>query len=127
MTPASARPTTIDEYLDGLEDPARTLIARLRALVQEALPAATEAVKWGSPAHLHPSGTILLVYSAHKDHANFVVTPSTREAFDRELEGFATGKGRVALPYGKEIPEDLLRRMIAYRLREHAEEGVGWM
>ena len=60
---------------------------------------ATEAIDGGSPAFVHPRGTILLVISAHKAHANFTVTPSAKEAFAAELEGLETGKGSVKLPY----------------------------
>lgn len=125
--PPAARPTTIDEYLAALEDPARARIAALRRLVREELPAADEAIKWGSPAFVHPSGTILLVVSAHKGHANVTVTPSTKDAFAAELDGFETGKGSVKLPYDAPVPEELLRRMVRHRLVEHEQDGVGWM
>jgi uncharacterized protein YdhG (YjbR/CyaY superfamily) len=121
------RPQTIDEYLDGFAGPARELLERLCALAQEAVPQASEAIKWGAPAWLHPSGTILFVVSGHAKHANFVFTPSTLEAFDAELTDFATGKGSVKLPYGRPVPDDLLRRMIAFRVREHEDDGVLWM
>src|SRR5690606_5897423 len=60
---------------------------------------ATEAIDGGGLAFVHPRGTILLVISAHKAHANFTVTPSAKEAFAAELEGLETGKGSVKLPY----------------------------
>lgn len=128
MTPsAAARPTTIDEYLDALEEPARRRLRELRALVREELPEATEAIKWGSPAFVHPRGTILLMVSTHRKHANFAVTPSTKDAFAAELEGLETGKGSVKLPYDAPLPEDLLRRMARARLEEFEEHGVNWM
>jgi uncharacterized protein YdhG (YjbR/CyaY superfamily) len=121
------RPQTIDEYLEGFTGQARELLERLRALARAAVPAASEAIKWGHPAWVHPSGTILFVVSGHAEHANIVFTPSTREAFDADLADFATGKGSIKLPYGQPIPDDLLRRMIAFRVREHEDHGVLWM
>lgn len=88
---------------------------------------ATEAIDGGSPAFVHPRGTILLVISAHKAHANFTVTPSAKEAFAAELEGLETGKGSVKLPYETPMPEDLLRRMARHRLAEFEQDGVNWM
>jgi hypothetical protein len=35
------------------------------------------------------------VLSGHAKHANVAFTPSTREAFDSDLTGFTTGKGRL--------------------------------
>lgn len=124
---SSAKPTTIDEYIATLDEPARSRLTELRALAQAAVPEASEALKWGSPAYLHSRGTILFVCSAHRRHANFTVTPSTREAFAEELADYETGKGSVNLPYTTPVPTELLRRMIAYRRREFEVDGVNWM
>jgi uncharacterized protein YdhG (YjbR/CyaY superfamily) len=121
------RPRTVDEYVEGFSGPARERLEQLRALAHEAVPEASEAIKWGYPAWVHPSGTILFMVSGHAKHAGVTFTPSTREAFDDDLAGFATGKGTVKLPYGQPVPNDLLRRMIAFRVREHEDRGVLWM
>ncbi|MFJ8675702.1 iron chaperone [Streptomyces sp. NPDC093589] len=122
-----SRPQTIDEYIEGFSGPSRELLEQLRALAREAVPQATEAIKWGNPAWVHASGTILFMVSGHTKHANVAFTPSTREAFDADLTDFSTGKGTVKLPYGQPVPGDLLRRMIAFRVREHERDGVLWM
>jgi uncharacterized protein YdhG (YjbR/CyaY superfamily) len=122
-----ARPQTIDEYVDGFTGRARDVLDELRALAHESIPSASEAIKWGHPAWVHPSGTILFMVSGHAKHAGIAFTPSTREAFDADLVGFETGKGTVKLPYGEPVPSDLLRRMIAFRVTEHERDGVLWM
>lgn len=124
---AATKPTTVDEYHAALEGPAAALMGQLRELVREELPQSTEALKWNAPATVHPSGTILLMMSAHRAHANVTFTPSTREAFAEELADFETGKGSVKLRYGLPLPADLLRAMIAHRLREYEQDGVTWM
>jgi uncharacterized protein YdhG (YjbR/CyaY superfamily) len=122
-----ARPQSIDDYLGGFTGQDRKLLEQLRALAHEAAPKATEAIKWGYPAWVHPSGTILFMVSGHAKHANITFTPSTREAFDADLADFSTGKGSIKLPYGRPVPDDLLRRMIEFRVREHEDDGVLWM
>lgn len=121
------KPETIDEYLDGFAGDSRVLLDAVRAVAREAVPEASEAIKWSHPAWLHPSGTILFAVSGHARHANVTFTPSTREAFDADLAGFDTGKGSVKLRYGQPVPGELLRRMIEYRVREHEVDGVLWM
>lgn len=121
------RPTTVDEYIESFSAPGRELLEQLRALAHEAFPGGSETIKWGCPAWVHPSGTILFMVSGHARHANITFTPSTREAFDADLVDLATGKGTVKLPYGQPVPGDLLRRMIAFRVREHEDHGVLWM
>lgn len=120
------RPTTVDEYLATFAEPGRARLAELRALAREAVPAATETLKWGNPAWLHPDGVILFVLSGHARHANLVFTPSTREAFADRLAAFDTGKGSVKLPYADPVPAELLSAMIAHRVHEHEVDGVGW-
>ena len=122
-----AKPTTIDDYVATFEDPARDCLVKIRALCREAVPKATEQIKWGHPAYVHPDGVILFMFSGHKDHAGVVFTPSTRAAFDKELADWETGKGTVKLPYDAKLPRALLRRMMAHRLREFEDDGVKWM
>lgn len=126
-TSGMGKARTVDDYIEGFTGQSRELLLQLRALAHEAVPKASEAIKWGYPAWLHPSGTILFMVSGHARHASVAFTPSTREAFDADLAGLATGKGTVKLPYGERAPVDLLRRMIAYRVREHEDDGVLWM
>jgi uncharacterized protein YdhG (YjbR/CyaY superfamily) len=121
------RPRTIDEYLDGFTGQARSLLEHLRTLAATSAPEATEAIKWGYPAWVHASGTILFMVSGHAKHAGMAFTPSTREAFDGDLAGFDVGKGTIKLPYDQPVPDALLRRMIAFRIREHEKDGVLWM
>jgi uncharacterized protein YdhG (YjbR/CyaY superfamily) len=121
------RPQTVDEYIEGFTGPGREMLEQLRTLANEAVPEASEAIKWGYPAWVHPSGTILFMVSGHARHAGVAFTPSTLEGFDADLAGLATGKGTVKLPYGQPVPGDLLRRMIAFRVREHEDDGVMWM
>ncbi|TQJ37480.1 iron chaperone [Streptomyces sp. SLBN-115] len=121
------QPQAIDEYIEGFAGQGRRVFEQARALGLEVVPAASEAIKWGRPAWVHPAGTILFKVSGHAKHANVVFTPGTREAFDADLADFATGKGSVKLPYGEPVPGDLLRRMIAFRVREHEDDGVLWM
>lgn len=122
-----ARPQTVEEYLQGFSGESRELLEQLRSLANEAAATAGEAIRWGYPAWVHPSGTILFMLSGHAKHANVTFTPSTKEAFAAELTGFTTGKGSVQLPYGQAVPTELLRRMIMFRVREHEDDGVLWM
>jgi uncharacterized protein YdhG (YjbR/CyaY superfamily) len=117
----------VDDYLKGFTGTGRDTLEQVRTLAREAAPEASEAIKWGYPAWVHPSGTILFMASGHARHTSVAFTPSTREHFDEELTGFETGKGTVKLPHGDPVPAELLRRMIAYRVREHEDDGVLWM
>jgi uncharacterized protein YdhG (YjbR/CyaY superfamily) len=87
------------------------------------VPEASEAIKWGHPAWLYVRDDALRV-SGHARHKSVAFKASTREAFDADLAGLVTGKGTVKLQYGQPVPVDLLRRMAAFRVREHEDDGV---
>lgn len=118
------KPETVDGYIDPFPEPARRRLVELRDLCRAHAPAAVEELKWGNPAY--SMGVILFVFSGHQAHANMMFTPSTLEAHLPELDGFATGKGSVRLPYDRPIPAGLLARMIGYRIRELHDDGIKW-
>lgn len=56
---------SIDQYCEQFSGPAAALLQDLARMCRNAAPAATEAIKWGHPAFVHPQGTILFVFSGH--------------------------------------------------------------
>jgi uncharacterized protein YdhG (YjbR/CyaY superfamily) len=122
-----SRPATIDDYITAVPEPGRARVIEIRDLCRGAAPHATEAIKWGHPAYLHPEGVILFMFSAHKAHVSLAFTPSIRTAFADDLGSYQTGKGTVAVPYDAPLPTALIRRMIEARLREYEQQAVKWM
>lgn len=114
-------------YIAAAAEEHRDRLAELREVCRTAVPDAGEAIKWGSPAYLHPEGTILFVFSVHKKHTNVTFTPSIRKHFDDQLTDWETGKGSVKIPHDKPLPGHLLTRMMQARWREFEEDGVNWM
>lgn len=124
--PVTDRPTSVEEYLAAFPDEARRRLTGLRALCLEAAPDAVEGLKWGYPAYW--TGTILFMFSGHREHASVAVTPTALDAFRGELEalGHGTGKGSVRLPYDRPVPTELVARLLAHRAREYEVDGVTW-
>ena len=120
------KPKTVDEYVSGFPTDQKTKLVELRELVRAALPDTDETLKWGAPAAVEKDGMILLVFSGHKQHMNFVVTPSTKQAFDSKLVEYETGKGSVQLSYDKPLPSKLLTDMALFRAKEYRDDGVKW-
>lgn len=120
------KPTTVDEYLNSITENQKKKVIELRKLVRSTLPDTKEELKWGAPAAVENDGMILVVFSAHKQHMNFVVTPSTKQVFEKELSDYTTGKGSVRLSYDKPLPTGLLKRMLIHRAKEYREDKVNW-
>jgi len=90
------------------------------------LPDTSEVLKWGQPAITEKDGMILAVYAGYKDHMNFVVTPSTKQAFENELSDHKTGAGSIQFLYDQPLPVNLIERMVRYRAEEYRGSGVKW-
>jgi uncharacterized protein YdhG (YjbR/CyaY superfamily) len=113
---ASKRPATIAEYIRAAPRDGQPHLRRLYAILKRVAPEAQEAIKWGTPFFVEPR--FLFAFSANKAHVNFAPTASALEAFRKELKAHKATTNFLQLPYNKPLPEDLIREIAEYRLRE---------
>jgi uncharacterized protein YdhG (YjbR/CyaY superfamily) len=116
---ASKRPTTIDEYIRAAPREGQPHLRRLCAILKSVAPEAEEAIKWGTPFFVEPR--FLFAFSAHKAHLGFTPSPAGLEPFRQELEKHKTTKGMLQIPYNEPLPEDLIRKIAEYRVRQVRE------
>ena len=119
------KPTTVDEYIAAAPQQAQEKLQELRSILKEVVPEATETVKWGSP--VFEEKRILFSYSAFKSHINFMPTRTTVDVFREELADYKTGRDTIQLPYNKELPRDLIRKIAAHRVWDVRENDSLWM
>jgi len=122
---ATARPTTIAEYIRAAPKEGRKSLREMRAILKKAAPKATERLKWGSPAF--EEKRILFAFAAFKSHLGFMPTPSAMKPFKSELARYKTGKGSIQFPYDRPLPKALIRRIAARRVKELREKDTRWM
>ncbi|MEI7677204.1 MAG: DUF1801 domain-containing protein, partial [Bacteroidales bacterium] len=65
---------------------------------------------------------ILVYYAAFSKHIGFYPTSSGIEAFQEELTEYVGGKGSIQFPLDKPLPLDLVKRIVAFRLKENLEK-----
>ena len=101
------------------------MLRELREVLGKTAPKATEALKWGSP--VFEDKRILFAYAAFRSHINFMPTPAAMKAFQKELAAYTTGKGSIQFPYDKPLPKALIRKLVAFRVKEVKEKDARWM
>ena len=113
------RPTaaTIDDYVAGFLPETRTVLEELRGLIRTEAPDADETISYAIPT-FDLNGKHLCHFAAFKNHLSFYPTGSGADAFADELKAYKGGRGTVQFPYGKPLPADLIRRMVAYRVEQ---------
>jgi uncharacterized protein YdhG (YjbR/CyaY superfamily) len=121
---AGKRPTTIDEYIRAAPPEGQPHLRRLYAILKRVAPEADEAIKWGNPFFVEPR--FLFAFSACKAHCNFAPSVSALEAFAEELRAHRTTKHFLQIRYDEPMPEDLIRRIAEYRVRNLGEGEGFW-
>ena len=116
---ASPRPTTVDEYIQAAPVAGQPHLHRIRAILKKAAPDADELIKWGNPFFVEPR--FLFAYSAHKAHLSFAPSEAALLEFAKQLAGHDTTKNFLKVPYDQPLPEDLIRKIAAYRVRVVSE------
>jgi uncharacterized protein YdhG (YjbR/CyaY superfamily) len=113
----SGAPKSVDEYVAGVPEPARSALKKMRAAIRSAAPReATEVISYGIPAFKH-KGT-LVWYAAFSNHCSLFPTASVIAEFKNELKGFTTSKGTIHFPIDKPLPPALVRKLVKARVAQ---------
>ena len=117
----------LDDYYARLPDIARPHMTALRSLCRNGLAKAEEVLHWNNPAFVQ-DGTRLLMLQSFKRHCSlrFPTRQFAGQVAAVESAGYEAGEGFIKLPYDRELPVELLKRLIAARLAEFEATGAGW-
>ncbi|MDX2152974.1 MAG: DUF1801 domain-containing protein [Bryobacteraceae bacterium] len=116
---------TVDEYLEGVPEPARTTLSKLRAMIRAAVPQETEeTVTYRMPAYKYRG--MLVGFAAFANHCAFtVMSGTTFDGFRKELEGYDTSKGSIRFPVDKPLPKTLVTKLVKARVAENEARKKG--
>ena len=92
----------------------------MREIIRSAAPEAQESIAYGMPAY-KLYGKPLVYFGGYDGHVGFYATPSGHQAFSEELAHFKQGKGSVQFPHNRPLPEDLIIRMVRFRVAEQSK------
>lgn len=111
---SAKRPTTVAQYIAAAPKAGQPHLRRLRAILREVAPEATEALKWNMPFFIEPR--FLFAYSAHKAHVSLHLGPKVLEEFRTEIGQHETTKNFLKVRYEEPLPETLIRGMAKRQL-----------
>ena len=103
------RPATIDEYIDAQDEAVRPRLREVRAVLRAAIPEAEERMSWSMPTLWR--GRNLIHFAASKGHLGLYPGGEATAAFAEELRGFDVSKGTIRIPWDRELPAALIRRI----------------
>lgn len=109
--------SSIDEYIAQFPPETQEVLRQVRAIIHRTAPEATETISYSMPT-FDLAGKHLVHFAGYAHHVGLYPMPSAMLAFAPELEQYKHGKGSAQFPLGQPLPEDLVRRIVEFRLAE---------
>ncbi len=107
---------TVDGYIGGLSDWRGEVVASIRALIREAAPDATEAIKWAQPVY-EVNGPFAYI-KAFANHVNFGFWRGADLADkDKLLLGDGITMRHVSLASADEVNADAFKELVVNAVR----------
>ena len=105
----------IDEYLRGVEEPARSTLQTLRRTILEIVPDAEEVISYRVPA-FRVGGETVAGFAAFKNHLSYLpFSGSVLSQLAEELDGYAMTKSSLHFPVDRPLPRALVEKLIKVR------------
>ncbi|MEP6710271.1 MAG: DUF1801 domain-containing protein [Candidatus Saccharibacteria bacterium] len=105
----------IDEYLDQVVPAQKTELERIRKIVQQAVPEATEGISYGMPVFKY-DGKYLIGFAAFKDHMSVFPGALPIEQLKKELDNYKLSKGTIQFTLDNPLPDALVRELLVISL-----------
>jgi uncharacterized protein YdhG (YjbR/CyaY superfamily) len=120
MTTTRTKFNDIDSYIASFPKETQNLLEQVRETIRKAAPLAEETINYGMPAFTLKGN--LVHFAAFKNHIGFYPTPSGIETFKKDLSLYDGAKGSVKFPVDKQIPFDLITKIVKFRVKENLEK-----
>jgi uncharacterized protein YdhG (YjbR/CyaY superfamily) len=111
---------TIEEYLLEYPLEVQEKLLGVIDLIQQNAPDAIESINYGIPT-FKLKGKNLIHTAIFKKHIGLYPGADGVAHFEKELKSFKTSKGAIQFPLNQPIPEDLVVRIVQYRVKKVME------
>ena len=111
----------VNQYIANLPLEQQIALERVRQIIKNTVPEAVEFISYKMPAY-HCHGMIG-GFAAFKNHCSFFPwNAKTIEDFSTELKDFKTSAGTIQFTPDKPISEELLQKILRYRVAGNLEK-----
>ena len=113
--------TAIDAYIAGFPAEVQQIMTKIRVVIHEAAPEATEKFSYAMPGFYYHGN--LVWFGGHTHHIGFYPGGTGIEAFKAEISAYKWSKGAVQFPLDKPVPYDLITKIVQFRAAENLQKS----
>lgn len=113
------KPKNVDEYITSAPKEVQQKLKDLRAAIKEAAPDAEEKISYSMPYYGYKGR--LAYFRTAANHIGLYIPPPIVQNFKKELKDYKTAKATIQFPLDKELPLDLIKKMIKARVKINNE------
>ena len=106
---------TVDEYIKTFPADVQRILEQLRQTIRKAAPEAEETISYQIPAFAFKAMTVVY-FAGFKKHIGLY--PPAPRVFKKEVAAYAGPKGNLQFPLDTPMPLDLVKRIVAHRMKE---------
>src|SRR5947209_11476439 len=115
---ASMAAKDIDNYFANVEEPKRATLEEMRRRILEVIPDAEQTISYACPAFT-VNGKTIAGLAAFKNHLSYLPHSGSVLAEVSDLtRGYTQTKSALHFPIDQPLPQPLIERLIAVRLRQ---------
>jgi uncharacterized protein YdhG (YjbR/CyaY superfamily) len=106
---------TIDEYIAEQPENIQPILHKIRNIIRENAPNATEKMSWRMPTYWQ--GENLIHFATFKKHIGIYPGDEAAGFFLEHLAGYKVSKGSIQLPLDKDIDYGLIVDIVKWRVQ----------
>ncbi|SEB28206.1 iron chaperone [Paenibacillus sp. 276b] len=121
MSESTSFDVLVDEYIAQFPSDVQVKLRSLRQIIRDSAPNAVEKISYKMPTYAEHGN--LVHFAAYSKHIGFYPGSSGIEAFKEELSRYKGAKGSVQFPLDQPLPEELIRRIVEFRVQANVEKA----
>ena len=102
----------IDQYIASFSAEQQIVLNKMRAMVHEAAPLASEKISWAMPTFYFQGN--IAHFAMNKAHIGLYPGPAAVEHFQEQLKPYKHSKGSIQFPLTKELPKELIQEIVRF-------------
>jgi len=116
---------SISEYIASKPRDVQAILRRVRTAIQEAVPAAEEAISYQIPVY-KLNGVPVVYFAGWKEHFSlYPASDALVAAFKDELARYDLSRGTIRFPLDEPVPVSLIKRLAKFRAKQLTTRDKG--